>query len=145
MDITHLLAGTAKAPPIGKPAAASTEPGVQFASILEDAANIHGTPKGLTLLATSARADADVKGAADQALRMKPGPADLPASKEAGTEGKLAPQADPEGAQKPVDKGAQKAGKKTDADHKSKRAAGADAEHPNTPISAAIDAALAAV
>jgi len=51
MDIIHLLAGTAVQTPLtGKPTG-NAEPGAQFASVLEDATNVHGTPKGLTLLA----------------------------------------------------------------------------------------------
>jgi flagellar hook-length control protein FliK len=148
MDIIHLLAGTsAKAPLTGKPPAASAEPGAQFASILEDATNVHGTPKGLTLLAAAAapRATATSKDAAGQALRAKLAPADLLASKDAKPEDKDAPRADPEDAQKADAKGAHKPGRKTDGDDKGKHARAADAMTPTTPIAAAINATLAAV
>ena len=145
MDITHLLANTAaKAPLAGKPTG-NAEPGGQFASVLEDATNVHGTPKGLTLLAAAAapRAAAAAKETADQALHAKLAPADLLAPKDAKPEeGKDAPKADSRDAQKPGDKGAQKPVKKVDGDNKH---AHADAATPNTPIAAAIDAALAAV
>jgi flagellar hook-length control protein FliK len=145
MDITHLLANTAaKAPLAGKPTG-NAEPGGQFASVLEDATNVHGTPKGLTLLAAAAapRAAAAAKETADQALHAKLAPADLLAPKDAKPEeGKDAPKADSQDAQKPGDKGAQKPVKKVDGDNKH---AHADAATPNTPIAAAIDAALAAV
>ena len=147
MDIIHLLAGTAaKAPLTGKPAG-NAEPGAQFASILEDATNVHGTPKGLTLLAAASgpRAAETAKGAADQALRAKLAPADLLASKDAKPEGKDAPKADPEDAQKADTEGARKPGRKTDGDDKGKHAHAADATTPTTPIAAAISAALAAV
>jgi flagellar hook-length control protein FliK len=147
MDIIPLLAGTtAKTPPTGKPTD-NAEPGAQFASILEDATNVHGTPKGLTLLAAASapRTAATTKDAADQALRTKLVPADLLASKDAKPEGKESPKADPKEAQATADKAAKKAGKKADGDDKGKHAHAADAAPPNTPIAAAINAALAAV
>ena len=166
MDIIPLLAGTtAKTPPTGKPTG-NAESGAQFASILEDATNVHGTPKGfaqfasvledatnvhgtpkgLTLLAAASapRTAATTKDAADQALRTKLVPADLLASKDAKAEGKESPKADPKDTQS-GDKAAKKAGKKADGDDKGKHAHAADAAPPNTPIAAAINAALAAV
>src|SRR5690348_5064065 len=145
MDIIHLLANTAaKTPLTGKPTG-NAEPGAPFASILEDATNVHGTPKGLTLLAATAspRAAATAKDAADQASRAKLALGDLLAAKDAKPEGKDAPKADPKDAQKPDDKGAQKPGKKADGGDKGKHAH-PDAATPTTPIAAAINAALAA-
>ena len=147
MDIIHLLAGNAaKAQTAGKPVG-NAEPGTQFASILEDATNVHGTPKGLTLLAAAAapRAAATAKDAAGQALRAKLVPADLLAPKDAKPEDKDVPKADPKDAQNPEEKDAQRVSNKADGDDKGKHAHGADATTPNTPIAAAINAALAAV
>lgn len=147
MDIIHLLAGTAVQTPLtGKPTG-NAEPGAQFASVLEDATNVHGTPKGLTLLAAirAPHVAATTKDAADQALRAKLAPADLLASKDAQPEGKDAPKADPKDAQKSEDQNVRKPGKKADSDDKGKHAHAADVATPNTPIAAAINAALAAV
>ena len=147
MDIIPLLAGTAaKTPPTGKPTG-NAEPSAQFASILEDASNVHGAPKGLTLLAAASapHAAATAKDAADQALRTKLAPADLLASKDAKPEGRESPKADPKDTQTSGDKAAKKAGKKPDGDDKGKHAHATDAAPPNTPIAAAINAALAAV
>ncbi|HKZ11642.1 MAG TPA: flagellar hook-length control protein FliK [Rhodanobacteraceae bacterium] len=146
MDIIHLLPGTAAQTPLtGKPAG-NAEPGAQFASVLEDATNVHGTPKGLTLLAAipAPRVAATMKDAADQALRAKLAPADLLASKDAKPEGKDAPKADPKDAQKSEDQDVRKPGKQAAGDDKGKHAH-ADAATPDTPIAAAINAALAAV
>lgn len=143
MDIIHLLANTAaKAPLAGKPTG-NAEPDAQFASVLEDATNVHGTPKGLTLLAAAAAPRAPAKGTVDQALHAKLAPADLLASKDAKPEeSKNAPKADSKDAQKPDDEGAQKPVKKVEGDNGH---AHADAATPNTPIAAAINAALVAV
>jgi flagellar hook-length control protein FliK len=146
MDIVHLLSGPAtKTPLAGKPTG-TAEPG-QFASVLEDAANVHGTPKGLTLLAAAAapRVAATVNEVAGQPLRTKLAPADLLAPKDTKSEGGDAPQAGPRDAQEPETRDARKPGSKADSADKGKHARAEDAATPNTPIAAAINAALAAV
>jgi flagellar hook-length control protein FliK len=148
MDIVHLLSGpAAKTPLAGKPTG-TAEPG-QFASVLEEATNVHGTPGpgGLTLLAAAAapRAAATVNDVAGQPLRTKLAPADLLAPKDAKSEGGDAPQAGPGEAQEPEAGDARKPGSKADSTDKGKHARAGDAAAPNTPIAAAINAALAAV
>lgn len=147
MDIIHLLAATAAQTPLAGKPTGNAEPGAQFASVFEDATNVHGTPKGLTLLAAipAPHVAATMKDAADQALRAKLAPADLLASKDAKPEGKDAPKADPKDAQKSDDKDARKLGKKVGSDDKGKHAHATEVATPNTPIAAAINAALAAV
>lgn len=148
MDIIHLLAGAAaKTPPTGKPGGNNAEPGAQFASVLEEATNVHGAPRGLTLLgaASAPHVAAAATATADQTLRAKLRPADLLASKDPPPEGKDAPKADPKAAQKSEDQDTRKPGKRADSADKGKHAHAADAATPNTPIAAAIHVALAAV
>lgn len=147
MNIVNLLADTGTKAPLAGNAATSPEPGAQFASILESATNVHGTPKGLTPLAAASapRATATKKDAAGQALHAKFDTADLLASKDAKAEAGEAPKANPNDARKSGNKDAPKAGKKANGDDKGKHARNADAAVPNTPIAAAIHSVLAAI
>lgn len=144
MEIVNLLAGTGSKPPLtGKPSN-SAEPGAQFASVLENATNVHGhpSPNGLKLLAASdPRAKAAAKDTADKAPRAKFDAADLLAPRGINADGKDAAKADPKNAEKPDAKTAQK----DDRDDKGKHTHIADAATPNTPVAAAINAALATV